>query len=203
MVLPALFREARGDGTVTFEVTLLRGRSVTVEAVSDPMELGVEVVAAFAGNDFGAISRVLTPRGELRWWLAFPQSGDAPALCVEWAKACGFGEYGFARLRCVVEHLDLVEADFQRFYGADLGQWARGEMSTRRVLSLVNGLESETASLFWSELRGQNPLSREAIVLAQFASSPGSPHDFLVTPAEREQLAADQEAVERIRKRGF
>ena len=165
MVLPALFREARGDRTVTFEVTLLRGRSVTVEAVSDPMELGVEAVVAFASNDFGAISRVLTPRGELRWWLAFPQSGDAPALCV--------------------------------------GQWARGEMSTRRVLSLVNGLEPETASLFWSELRGQNPLSREAIVLAQFASSPGSPHDFLVTPAEREQLAADQEAVERIRKRGF
>lgn len=204
MGLPPLFRDAIGkkQATVTVRLSLISGRTVKIEALADPMDAGLEAVAAFR-DGVEAISDVLTPRGELRWQLAFPVPGDVPALCVAWAKACGFGKHGFARLVQIVRHLELVEADLQRFYGVDLGRWPRREISTRRVVSLVSGLEHETASLFWSELVGQNPLTHEAIVLAQLASAPGHPHDFLLTREQRRQMQADAEAIERIKQRGF
>ena len=68
---------------------------------------------------------------------------------------------------------------------------------------LVNGLWHETNSLFWSELDDRDPVTKETIVLAQLASGPDEPHDFLRSRELRRQQAADAEAIERMRNRGL
>ena len=68
----------------------------------------------------------------------------------------------------VREHEDLVEADFQRFYGLDYRDvyrpgGGRTRLTLRRALSLASLLPPE--SLFKSELQGRFPISNETAAL--------------------------------------
>lgn len=203
MPVPPLFAEAAGRETVTFTVPLTRGQKrVRVEAVADPMTLGSDVVHQMATEGVGVLP-LLTDTGALNWTIAMPQAQDIDPLCVEWAKAAGLGEYGFGQFVHIVRNLELVEADLQRFYNLDLGAWPRREITTRRVVTLMAGLVHEYASLFWSEMNDRDPLSKEATVLAQLASGPGDPHEFLVSRELRRQREQDAEKIARMRRRGL
>lgn len=202
MELPPIFAEVAGRETVPFRVRLVSGRRVKAEAVADPMVRGVQAVVDLAESGAGILG-LLTTRGLINWQIARPRPDDLTALAVEWAKAAGLGDYGFGRLTHIVRHLDLVEADLQRFYGVDLTAWPRREMTTRRVVALVSGLVFETDSLFWSEMDDRDPLSKEAIVLAQMAGSPSHPHEFLVARKLREEEQKDKEKIARMRERGL
>lgn len=202
MAVPPLFAEVEGRDTITCTVPLLSGRRVHVEAVADPMTLGFDVLVDMAENDTGVIP-LLTKKGLIHWQIALPKPYDLIALCKSWALAAGLGEYGFGRLVSIMRHLDLVEADLQRFYQVDLTDWPAGNITTRRVVVLISGLWHETDSLFWSELTDRDPLTKEAIVLAQLASSPNDPHQFLVSREQRRQQEEDAAAIERMRNRGL
>lgn len=202
MTVPTLFTEVAGQTTITCTITLTDGRHVTVDAIADPMTLGSTAVAAMAAGD-EEIFRILTPHGRVRWNLAMPTPSDLATLCDTWAHTAGFGDQGFGVFVHIVRHLELVEADLQRFYNLDLSAWPRGEMTTRRLVTLIQGLRHETMSLFWSEQHDMDPISKETIVLAQLASAPGQPHHFLVSREARRQRLADAEAVERMRARGM
>lgn len=202
MTVPPIFTEAAGQDTVTFTVPLVSGRQVKTEAVVDPMTLGTDTVALLATGDH-AIFPLLTPRGRIHWQIAMPKPVDIATLCEKWALAAGLGEYGFGRLVHILRHTDLVEADLQRFYNIDLSAWPRGELTTRRVVVLIAGLEHERSSLFWSEMEDHDPLTKEATILAQLASAPGEPHQFLVSRQLRRQHAEDTAKIERMRARGL
>ena len=58
-------------------------------------------------------------------------------------------------------------------------------------------------SLFWAEYRDRDPLTKEAWVLAEFASSEADLHHFLVPREVHRQREADAAAIERMRARGF
>lgn len=202
MTVPPIFTEAAGQDTVKFTVPLVSGRQVKTTAVADPMTLGTDTVALLATGDH-AIFPLLTPRGRINWQLAMPKPADIATLCEKWALAAGLGEYGFGRLVHILRHTDLVEADLQRFYNVDLSAWPRGELTTRRVVVLIAGLEHERSSLFWSEMADHDPLTKEATILAQLASAPGEPHQFLVSRQLRRQHAEDAAKIERMRARGL
>lgn len=202
MPVPPLFAESAGRDTITFTVPLQSGRRVHLEAVADPMTLGFETLVDMAEKDTGVLP-LLTPKGRMNWRISFARPIDNIELCKTWAIASGYGEHGFGRLIKIIQNLDLVEADLQRFYNVDLSGWPAGNITTRRVLVLINGLWHETNSLFWSEMQDRDPLTRETIVLAQLASSPNEPHDFLISRELRRQKAADDAAIERMRARGM
>lgn len=202
MPVPPLFAEAAGQGTVAFSVPLSRGYKVKLEAVVDPMSLGPDAVYEMATGD-DTVVPLLTETGLFNWQIAMPAPSDIVPLCFEWSRAAGLGQYGYGTIVKIVRHLDLVEADLQRFYNVDLSAWPRGEITTRRVVSLVSGLIYETASLFWSEMDDRDPLTKEAIILAQLVSSPGDPHPFLVSREIRRQKAEDAAKIARMRARGL
>lgn len=202
MAVPPIFAEIAGRDTVEFTVPLISGRQVKTEAVIDPMTLGTDTMASLATGDH-AIFPLLTTRGMIHWHLAMPKPPDVATLCEQWAHAAGLGEYGFGRLVHILRHTDLVEADLQRFYNVDLSAWPRGEITTRRVVSLISGLWYEPASLFWSEMSDHDPITKEATILAQLASAPGQPHQYLVSRQERRQRAEDEAKIARMRARGL
>lgn len=201
MALPPLFEEAAGRDTIWFTAPLSSGRKVNVQAVAEPLSIGFSAVSDLLREQ--SVLPLLTMKGRVNWAVSMPRPGDLEALCDAWATAAGLGEHGFVRLLFILQHLDLVEADLQRFYGVDLRGWPAGEISTRRVVTLVAGLVHETASLFWSELADRDPLNTETIVLAQMAGTPEEPHAFLVSRQIRRQRAEDQAAAERMRARGM
>ena len=49
----------------------------------------------------------------------------------------------------------------------------------------------------------RDPLTKEAIILAQLVSSPGDPHPFLVSREIRRQKAEDAAKIARMRARGL
>lgn len=202
MTVPALFAEASGRTTVTFTVALASGRKVHLEAVADPMQRGLDAVADLARGD-EAVIPLLTTKGLAAWRLACPRGPDLAALCYAWADAAGLGDHGFATLVTIVQHLDAAEADFQRFYNLDLSLWPARQISTRRVVTLMRALVYYPESLFWAEYRDRDPLTKEAWVLAEFASSEADLHHFLVPREVHRQREADAAAIERMRARGF
>mgnify|MGYP006913174555 FL=1 len=48
-----------------------------------------------------------------------------------------------------------------------------------------------------------DPLTKEATILAQLASAPGDPHQFLVSREIRRQKAEDDAKIARMRARGL
>lgn len=107
-------------------------------------------------------------------------------------------------------YANKIEADFREFYnGVNIGQWHRGEMSSREFLSLLDGLPAR--SRYKGALRGApfgidyewSPEEYRAAALARQLAPLNSDGDMQVSrmlyaayfsPAERWAMEAKQKA---------
>lgn len=208
MSTPAIVTEAQGGVTIPLKVPLKRGGSVNLEAFLEPMGQGFEKFAE--SLEEGSIIKLLvTPETAVNWAVAMATKDDVPALLETWATAAGFTEAGLSVLSYAIYHLDLVEVDFQRFYGLDLRDWfnpGSTALTSRRVVTLILGLKDLTESLFWASLSDYSPMSKTEILLAHIASSLGGElHPLLQTKSDRAQKEKDaqqrEEALARIAAR--
>lgn len=196
--------DATGARTVKFDARLGSGRTVHLEAVADPVMAGfTAAIELFRGEAIEL--NFLTDKAKMAWALAFPRSGDVRRLVESWLEAIGINHERVGVLVGVVDHLDLVEADLQKFYGLDLGSWPRGELSTRRLAVLIEGLRHCPDSLFWAETKSEfDPMSTEAVILAGiFGSLTGKPHPLLMARKNREEAAQKKAVMERMAARGL
>ncbi|BCJ41677.1 hypothetical protein GCM10010168_53250 [Actinoplanes ianthinogenes] len=97
------------------------------------------------------------------------------------------------------DHYDAVEADFQRFYGVDLGGLWRGELSLRRVSALVTNLPPESAT--WAAENGEAlGASRADVLLADiFQAVTGQPHPLRPQPKDRAAVEQHESTAARLR----
>lgn len=196
--------DATGARTVKFDVRLGSGRTVHLEAVADPVMAGFNsAIELFRGEAIDL--SFLTDKAKMAWALAFPRPGDVRRLVESWLEAIGISRERVGVLFGAVDHLELVEADLQRFYGLDLGSWPRGELSTRRLAVLIEGLRHRPDSLFWSEIQSEfDPMSTEAVILAGiFGALTEKPHPLLMARKNREEAAQKAAAMERMTARGL
>lgn len=202
--LPSIVQEVNGTSTTKFRVHLKNGRTVNLEGIVDPMDLGAEVLGeALASGRI--VEHLVTPDAQINWALARGKAEDVPELMTSWAEAVGIGKRGLSLLVSVYEKTDLVEADLQMFYRVDLADWFRpgpGHMSTRRLVVLLLGIEFRTESLFWSSMGELDPMSRTDILLAQIAGGMSNKtHSFLTAKKDRADRAEQNVKMERIMAR--
>lgn len=204
MAIPAIILEAQGKQTITFTVPLHTGRKVHMEGLLDPMDLGPEALAALA-YELSGITRVFTETAHFNWALAAASQEDFLKLIETWLGAAGLGRDGLGLLKEVMEKLDLVEADLQLFYQVDIRDWfTPGGLSTRRVLSLVRGLEHRTDSLFWASFSELDPMDLGALISAQlWGLWSGEVHKTITAKRDRKNAELQEEQMKRIQQRGF
>lgn len=203
MALPPIIAEAAGAQTVKFSAPLANGKKVKLEALADPRALGFDNIFHW-GTSGWSIKGLLVGDSAMNWTLAFGLPDDIPAVLEAWQEAAGLGNQGMLIARKALEYSTLVEADFQRFYHLDFREWLdlESSMTTRRMLTLLNGLNFKTDSLFWAEVHDLDPLSRSEILLANLASSQEKPHPWLTARKDRAAQREMQEKFKRIQSRG-
>lgn len=201
--LPPIVAEALGNTEVSFTVELASGRKVHMQAMRDPMAKGWEAFEK-SGILQGSIAGVVTEKAKLNWALAMPKLADQKRLADAWAQAVGLGEEGFSVLIKATNRLDLVEVDLQRFYHVDVAEWVRpnGELSTRRVVGLLQGIRHRPDSLFWADSGEFDPLTKAEILLAQIAGQLAQKaHPFLTGKRDRAARREQEEKMARIMAR--
>ena len=195
--------ELAGERLVKFTVPLASGRKVHMEGLREPLDIGVPAFLRL-GEDITVINRVFTPGAHLNWGLALAKPEDYPALLQAWGDAVGLGEDGVQIMRLAIQHLDLIEADLHMFYQLDVLDWLAGKYSTRKIMSLVQGLRRRPESLFGAEISDIDPMARGEIILAQIAGGmSGKPHSFLTAKVDRRVAAEEAEKMQRMASRGL
>lgn len=203
MALPPIIAEAVGAETVKFSAPLASGRKVKLEAVCDPRVLGFDMIANW-GSKGWKIDGFLVGKSLINWTISLATPNDFPAMIESWETASGIGNRGMLKAKLALQNAGLVEADFQSFYRLDFREWfiPGSSMTTRRMLSLLDGFSRRTDSLFWSEIADRDPLSRAEILLAQLVGGKdGRPHAFLTSREDRKAKEIEDEKIKRIAAR--
>lgn len=201
-----LYDEAQGAEYVTYKARI-GSRTITVEALADPLQLGLDGFLNIFEDPVG-FRAVLSEKTRNQLMFLFPSGNDIVSLLKGWLEATGITQSGFAVLAQAMEHLDLVEADFQRVYGLALSDWfVEGSgLTTRRVATLTLDLVRRTDSSFGAELSDIDPMSKLEIMFAQFYggfAEGGKPHGFLTSRKDAREEAEAEERKQRMLKRGL
>jgi hypothetical protein len=96
-----------------------------------------------------------------------------------------------------------LEADLQRYYHVNIADWLHGDMSSRRLLTLIDGLPEESLFKTWA-LRGGDWSSaeyREARMINEVALSRADGKGYMPTLIKSPWQIADDEATDDFRRR--
>ncbi|QNO12676.1 tail assembly chaperone [Arthrobacter phage Tweety19] len=116
-------------------------------------------------------------------------------------KALGIAGKLISLVRLLREDSDVVEADLQRFYGVDLADFWRGELSIRRLSVLISKLPADSATV--AKASDLSPgWDVHAFLLADvYAALCGKEHPARPQPKKESRYAKLREALERQKAR--
>lgn len=104
-----------------------------------------------------------------------------------------------------------IESDLQRYYQLDIADWHRGDMTSRRLLSLLDGLPDDSAYKTEFERDGQWPVWMQMLkqtanetTLNRAAKYAGGDNEYAPTvfldPLEQRERLEEQMAEEQFHK---